>query len=586
MGLRDFLGMAPKRASSAPTDGWLSLGPFDRDSVGLGQAFTKATINQYISSASQGDTRQLSYLKAEMATDAHLSAEIAKAVGMLVAAPFDLTPWPMSVNTWSGRKTREAERALEITSFCRDQLMDPDLQLDRAIEHAFLGLLEGASGCQVVWKRTTGGRFGLAALDPIPTDRFRWFYDRHALGVQPGEDSSELIPVEELGPRIATLVVSSHVTRRDRCGLLRRCLAPWLTARNGLEWWARDVEIFASPFRWAKYKRGDKEAPAKLREALRTMGNLGYAAFPDDIDLQFVKGFDTAGKGQGDLVGHCERSESKVILGSTQTSDIQVGTGARATVGVHLDVVETRVEGYGWTICEDFLRRQVLKPLVAASFGAEAAELHTPVPAIEIRRNADLLTFFQAMETAVAKTGVKTIPVAFIHSRTGIPQPEDGEPCLEPPKAPPAPVVAPGPPGGKGGPDPKVDPEADPQGETDAEDQNEPPEPPDPAKAEAHAARRPAAAPLEAAQLAQLEAWAVEGVESAGKAILAPYVALIAEVKRDGGDLGHLASRVRLQAQMSGEGQDKTADVVSRVVAHALLTGWAHEVGIEPPKAP
>ncbi|MFA6031163.1 MAG: DUF935 family protein [Elusimicrobiota bacterium] len=578
MGLRDFLGMAPKRASSsAPTDGWLSLGPFDRDPVGLGQVFTKATINQYISSASTGDTRELSYLKAEMATDAHLSSEIAKAVGMLLAAPFDLTPWPLSVNTWSGRKTLAAKRALEITSFCRDQLMDPDLQIDRAIEHAFLGLLEGASGCQVVWKRTTGGRFGLKSLTPAPTDRLRWAYDRHALLVQPGEDSSELIPVEELGPRIATLVVSSHVTRRDRCGLLRRCLAPWLTARNGLEWWARDIEIFASPFRWAKYKRGDKKAAAELREALKGMGNLGYAAFPDDVDLQFLKGFEVAGKGQGDLVGHCERSESKVILGSTQTSDIQVGAGSKASTGVHLDVVETRVEGYGRTICEDFFRRQVLKPLVAASFGAEAAALHTPVPAIEIRRNADLLTFFQAMETAVAKTGVKTIPVAFIHSRTGIPQPEDGEPCLEPPAASVAPPAAPGgkPTGPKGS-----DPGADPEDDAGTED------PEDPAKAEAHAARRAAAAPLEAAQLAQLEAWAVEGVESAGKALLAPYVALIAEVKRDGGDLGHLGNRIRIQAQMQNEGQAETADIVSRVIAHALLTGWAHEVGIEPPKAP
>lgn len=575
MGLRDFLGMAPKRASSSATDPWLELGAFDRDSVGLGQVWTKALINQHISSASQGDTRELSRMKAEMATDAHLSGEIAKAVGMLIAAPFELTPWPLSVNTWSGRKTREAARALEITSFCRDQLMNPDLQLDRAIEHAFWGLLDGASGCQVVWKRTTGGRFGLKSLDPVPPDHLRWFYDRHALGVQPGEDSSELIPVEDLGPRIAVLVVSGHVTRRDRCGLLRRCFAPWLTARNGLEWWARDVEIFASPFRWAKYKRGDKNAPAQLREALRTMGNLGYAAFPDDVDLQFVKGFDTAGKGQGDLVGHCERSESKVILGSTQTADIQIGAGSKASSEVHLDVVETRVEGYGRTICEDFFRRQVLKPLVAASFGAEAAELHTPVPAIEIRRNADLLTFFQAMETAVAKAGVKSIPVAFVHARTGIPQPEDGEPCLEPPATSPAPPAAAGgePAGPKGG-----KPAADPEDET--EDLE------DPGKAEAHAARRPATAPLPAEQLAQLEAWAVEGVESAGKALLAPYVALIAEVKRDGGDLGHLASRVRLQAQMSGEGKEETADVVSRVVAHALLTGWAQEIGIEPPKAP
>lgn len=565
MGLRDFFGMAPKRASASATDSWLELGVFDRDPVGLGQKWDKATINQYIASASMGDTRQLSYLKAEMATDAHLSSEIGKAVGMLLAAPFELTPWPLSVNTWSGRKTREAARALEITSFCRDQLFNPDVRVGQAIEHAFWGLLDGTSGCQQVWKRTTGGRFGLSSLDPIPLDRFRWFYDRHALGVQPGDDSSELVPVEELGASIAVVVVSPHVTRRDRCGILRKCFAPWLTARNGLEWWARDIEVFASPFRWAKYKRGDKKAAAELREAMRGMGNLGYAAFPDDVDLQFLKGFEVAGKGQGELVGHCERSESKAILGSTQTADIQVGAGSKQSAGVHLDVVETRVEGYGRTICEDFFRRQVLKPLVAASFGAEAAELHTPVPQIRVRRNDDLLTFFEAMDKA-GSAGARTIPVAFMHARTGIPQPEDGEPCLEPAQAAAAPGAA--------APKPAPAPEDDPS------------EPDTKGPAQAHAAGRPQPIPLEAAQLAQLEAWAVDGAEEAGKALLAPYAALIAEVKRDGGDLGHLASRVRLQAQIAGEGKDQTADLVARVVAHALVTGFATELRIDPPKAP
>ena len=84
---------------------------------------------------------------------------------------------------------------------------------------AFWGLLDGTSGCQVVWKRVTGGRFGLAALDPVPPDHLRWFYDRHALGVQPGDDSSRLIPVEELGPRIATVV-----GRKARRCVLRHAL--------------------------------------------------------------------------------------------------------------------------------------------------------------------------------------------------------------------------------------------------------------------------------------------------------------------------------------------------------------------------
>lgn len=549
MGLLEFFGMAPRRASY-PSEGWLSLGTSDRDGTGLGQQFTKAHVNGYISAASNGDTRSFSQFKREMvASDAHLSAEIEKANAMLVQAPLELSPWPPSVSTYSKRQTPEAAKALEITAYCREQLLDPDVRIGRAIEHAVWGLLDGVAGFEVVWSRLPRGRYGIASIEPVPSDRFRWFYDRHALGVQPGTDSTQLVPVEDFGPGLAVLVAEPEQARRDRAGLLRRCVSPWLTARNGREWWARDIEIFASPFRWAKYKRGDKDAPAKLREALRTMGNLGYAAFPDDVDLEFVKGFDTAGKGQGDLVGYCERSMSKAILGATQTADIQVGAGSKASAGVHLDVVEARVDAFGHVICEDFLRRQVLKPLVAASFGEEAAELYTPVPQIRVRKDADLLEFMQAMKTA-REAGVTTIPVGYVHARTGIPQPEEGEPTLKPPPAPEAPLAGAG-----------------------RETEGDP---------EQHAARRPAPA----SDLARLEAWAVEGVEDAGRALLAPYVALIAEVKRDGGDLGHLASRVRLQAQMAGEGKAKTADLVSRVIAHALLTGWAREVGIEPPKAP
>ena len=426
------------------------------------------------------------------------------------------------------------------------------------------------SGFQTIVKPGMHGRWRLARLDPVESERYRWHPTTKQLCVQPGDDTSELVPVADLGSRAVTIVAEPTVRRRDRAGVLRRCVSPWLTARNGREWWARDIEIFASPFRWAKYKRGDKDAPAKLREALRTMGNLGYAAFPDDVDLQFVKGFDTAGKGQGELVGYCERAMSKAVLGSTQTADVQVGAGSKASAGVHFDVVETVVDSYGRRICEVF-REQLLKPLVAISFGSEIAEQFTPVPILRVRRYDDLLTFWQAMETA-GKAGAKGIPLSYVRSRTGMPEAEEGEPVLEPPS--PAPAPAPGP--GPKGPEPEDD-------EPEPDETDDPAEPDKQAVGrQTHAARRQAPA----SELSRLEAWAVEDVESAGKALLAPYVALIAEVKRDGGDLGHLAARVRLQAQMENEGKAKTADLVSRVIAHALLTGWAHEIGIEPPKAP
>lgn len=534
---------------------WYEESVYDVDSVGLGRPFTKAEIGSMILEASTGDTRRLSVFKREMvASDGHLSGEIEKAKGMLTAAPLELMPWPPSAGRFSGRKTAEGQRAAEVASYVRDQLLDPDVRIQRFVEHAFWGLLDVVSGFQQIVKPGPNGRWKLVQLDPVPSERFRWHPTTGVLGVQPAGDASELVPVEDFGSRIAVVVAEPEVRRRDRAGVLRRCVAPWFTARAGREWWARDVEIFASPFRFAKYKRGDKDAARELNERLRAMGNLGYAAFPDDVDLQFLKGFDVAGKGQGELVGYNERTMSKAILGSTQTADIQVGAGSKGSASVHLEIVETFVDAYGRRICE-VLREQVVKPLVAISFGSDVAEQFTPVPILRVRRYDDLLTFWQAMETA-GKAGMEGIPVSYVRSRTGMPEAEEGEPVLRPAAAPAATPVP-----GPGGPNP---------GPAEPDDDEAPEDPPDP---ERQAAKKPAAA-APVAELARLEAWAAQGAAGSADALLEPFVHLIEDVRRDGGDLGHLAARVRLQAQMAGEPPEATQDLIARVVAHALLTGW------------
>lgn len=543
---------------------WYEESVYDADSVGLGKAFTKSEINAMILEAASGDTRRFSAFKREMvASDGHLSGEVEKAKGMLTAAPLELMPWPPSAGRFSGRKTAEGQRAAEVASYVRDQLFDPDVKIQAFIEHAFWGLLDVVSGFQTIVRPGLRGRWKLVSLDPVRDGRFRWHPVTGALGVQPGADTSEFVPVADLGSRVVTVVAEPEQARRDRAGVLRRCVAPWFTARNGREWWARDIEIFASPFRWAKYKRGDKEAAEKLNSHMRAMGNLGYAAFPDDVDIQFLKGFDQAGKGQGELVGYNERTMSKAVLGSTQTADIQVGAGSKASASVHLEIVESFVDAYGRRICA-VLREQVVKPLVAISFGSDVAEQFTPVPILRVRRYEDLKTFWEAMETA-GKAGMKGIPVSYVRSRTGMPEAEEGEPVLEPAAAP-SPVPNPG----QAGPNPG------PAGPDDDEEDPEDPEDPAGEGQQAHAAgRQTTAAAAPVAELARLEAWAAQGAQGAGDALLEPFVRLIEEVRRDGGDLGHLAARVRLQAQMAGEPPEATQDLIARVVAHALLTGWA-----------
>ncbi len=503
----------------------------------VGVPITASDVNWRIASARAGDTRTLSGLKAEMrSVDGDLESHIGKIEGMLAGAPLELV-------------APKDPKADEITAFCREQLLDPDLDLPGVIKHALWGLLDGAAPFQVVM-RPDGKGVRLSAITPVPSERVFWPAGLTEPHIQPDANVGDHVPVDSLGAACAVLIVDRHVLARDRVGLLRRCVSPWLTKLYGFDWWRHAVELHGTPYRKAKYRGGVDLV--KLEASLKGMGNSGYGMFPDNVDLEFMSQVLGSRNAHEDLVGYCDREKAKVLLGGTQTADIQQGSGSKASAGVHERVLETTVDGYGRQIGA-FLRSQILKPLVTIRYGAATAEQFTPVPTLRVKSNADLGAFFAAMKTA-GEAGMTTIPRAWVHTQTGIPMPEEGEECLEA-KAP----------------TPQLAPAGVPE---DPEDVAEPAKKAASSrrKAAAAARRRPPAALLE-----DLEAWALSAGADAGKDLVAPYAALIEEVRKDGGDLGHLAARVRLQASMASKPPQETADLIAMVCAHAMLTGFTTE---------
>lgn len=521
----------------------------DRESLLPGTVYEKADITSWLLQARMGETRYLSAFKAEMrALDPDLDSHIRKLEAHLAQAPFEIQRWPPEKASKSG--AADGRRADEIAMYCRDQIMDPDISRASVVTHALWGLLEGVAGFQVLVK--PGIKEKLWRIDLIPSERFRWAQDSTKLLVQPGDNYFETIPVEDLGDSIAVCVADPHIVSRDRVGVLRRCVAPWLVRRNGLEWWASAVERFGQPWVKAKYKDGLKEDTLnKLEKMTRAVGPAGYGLFPASMDVEFVEGLKatTGTSPHLSMIEYCERAMAKAILGSTQTADIQRGAGSLASASVHADVVEMFAEAYARQVCE-FIRQGILKPLVRRNFGPDAAEQFTPMPVIRAKKNDDLLTFFQAMETA-KKAGFTDVPAAWIHERTGIPVPEDDEETLE-------------------GEEPETLPSSG-------------PDTPDPEEPEDDPAPEPAEEPMSARRvqhkelLSGLEDWATQFSRGAGDPIVEPYAALIKEVKRDGGDLGHLAARVRLEAQMAGEPKEKIVNLIAAVLAQALLAGYESE---------
>lgn len=521
---------------------WFFPSIHDRELLMPGRVYTKSDINTWMYQARLGDTRYLSSFKEEMrASDPDLDSHIIKLEAMLSQAPFDVQPWPM-VPGWKKVKSPEEQLAADVTAYCREQILDPDIDRQQVVVHALWGLLEGVTGFQVLVK-IAGGKEKLIRLDQIPSERFWWGLNTTTLQVFPTDDQFKPVPVADLGDSIAVCVKDPHRIVRDRVGVIRRCFAPWLTRRNGLEWWGASLQKYGQPWPKGKYK-GTLTADqlTKLEKLMQNVGPNGYGLFPDAIDVEFVQGLVRAGQSPHlEAAEYCEKAYAKVLLGGTQTADIQKGAGSLASATVHEAMLEAFVAYYASQI-GSFIRSQILKPMVRRNFGPEVAEKNTPLVTIHAGRRAELLTFFQALKEAKAMGFGPSIPRAWIHMQTSIPVPEDDEPVLDAPVAPP-PMLPPA-----QGPDPT---------------------PPD----QGPDITQQAASPTKS--LASLEDWATGFSRGAGDEILAPYVKLIEETKRDGGDLGHLAARIRLQAQMAGEPPAKTADLIAAVMSQAILTGYS-----------
>ncbi|STV62048.1 Mu-like prophage protein gp29 [Klebsiella pneumoniae] len=122
-------------------------------------------------------------------------------------------------------------------------------------------------------------------------------------------------------------------------GLYRVLVWPYLFKNFAVRDLAEFLEIYGLPARVGKYMAGatdqDKDA---LFEALVTLGHNAAGIIPQGTDIDFK----SAASGQADpfvaMMDWCERTQSKVILGATLTSQADGKTSTNALGNVHNDV--------------------------------------------------------------------------------------------------------------------------------------------------------------------------------------------------------------------------------------------------------
>ncbi|HDM8344599.1 TPA: DUF935 domain-containing protein [Yersinia enterocolitica] len=214
-------------------------------------------------------------------------------------------------------------------------------------------------------------------------------------------------------------------------GLYRVLVWPYLFKNYALRDMAEFLEIYGLPLRVGKYMPGATEQEKdSLLHALVTLGHDAAGIIPDGSSIEF----ESAAVGQSDpfqaMIDWAERTESKVILGATLTSQADGKSSTNALGNVHNDVRHDILVSDARQL-EGFFRG-FIRMLLALN-GKEVSTRRQPKLVFDVRDIEDIKVFSEGVSNLVS-AGVKTIPTSWIHKKLGIPVPQQGEDVLTAPE--------------------------------------------------------------------------------------------------------------------------------------------------------
>ncbi len=414
---------------------------FDRYVTPEGQKYTPDLLSRYLREAAIGRTPDLFGFYHEMrARDPHLDGEIQDQIDMVATAKLDALPFPSFPRpVKGGRPTPDAVKAEDVSSFLVARYTSPEYCIGEAMTALFDGEYMGVGGYELaVEPDPAAGVFEhVKSMTPLPPQRFWTEMVGTRLMFQPTWNTSNLVPVDDLGPNgSAQLIVhqvETSVPSPARRGFGRRCLNYWLIKQRGIVWWAQFVQNLGSPPLMGFFDIGTENAKQILEKAFAELGNGSKMVLPKGTD---VKPLEVALRIAGEtphqqISDWCDRQNSRVVSGHDQSSSVQRGGGSVQSSQTGQDKSIRRAQSRATRIART-LREQDARPAVAREFGPDVAERFTSILKLHVDRPKDLVGLADAFEK-FGKAGVKTIPVQEFHDLTGIRTPEEGEECITPP---------------------------------------------------------------------------------------------------------------------------------------------------------
>jgi phage gp29-like protein len=231
---------------------------------------------------------------------------------------------------------------------------------------------------------------------------------------------------------------SGHISRS---GLFRVLAWLFLFKNYSVRDLCQLLEIYGLPIRLGKYPSGaTQEEKNTLLHAVRMIGRNAGGIIPQGMEIMFEKAAEGDASNHMSMVEWCEKSASKVILGSTLTSQADGASSTNALGKIHNEVRLELVESDSKQLARS-LNETLINFLMRLNFPQISPDRY-PSFAFDLSQPEDIKIYSEALPK-LAQVGMK-IPLQWVHEKLGIPMPEDDKtPVLQiAAKASPAPAIA------------------------------------------------------------------------------------------------------------------------------------------------
>ncbi|WP_434777682.1 DUF935 domain-containing protein [Neisseria sp. Ec49-e6-T10] len=378
----------------------------DHPSKGL----TPAKLHQILEDAEQGDITAQHELFADMEEkDGHIFAEMSKRKRALTKCDWRICP-PKNPTAQEKALADEVNEWLNGLSDFEEVMFDV---LD-AVGHGF-------SALEIQWAREEN----IWLPKQFNHRPQSWFMINDAQEIRLKSNSPEGEALWPFGWFIHT-----HKARSGqiaRAGLHRTLAWPYLFKNFSVKDLAEFLEVYGLPTRIGRYpvNATEKERLA-LFNAITSIGHNAGGIIPDSMAIEFQ----AAAAGSHDpfeaMTKWCEKTASKVIVGSTLTSEADGKTSTNALGMIHNEVRHDILESDAKQLAGS-ITRHLIAPLVQLNKG-QINQNRLPYLEFDIRKPEDLSVYADSLPKLVS-IGVK-IPESWARDKLAIPAPVDDEPVL------------------------------------------------------------------------------------------------------------------------------------------------------------